>query len=339
MRPPERAPSGVPLVDVYRGAEIESVHAVAACAVTARGEVLLARGDVDVPVYLRSSWKPFIAATVVASGAARRYDLSDRELAVMCASHNGEPFHVAAVSGILKKLGLVASALQCGALAAAFEPAAETLCACGVEPSALHNNCSGKHAGILAMCLHLGFDPGTYLEREHPAQQRILAFCGRIAGADLERAPLGVDGCGIPVAAVSLTAAALAFARLACLDGVPGEDLAALAAVRNAMASEPAYVGGTGRFDSALIAATGGRIVCKAGAEGVHCDALVRERAGLALKVVDGSRRATAPAAVAFLKALGGFEPRELESLAAYAQPDVRNVAGRVVGRVSARDV
>jgi L-asparaginase II len=316
---------------------VESVHSVAACAVDASGAVAFECGDIDAPVYLRSAAKPFIGGAIVESGAAARYGFDARELAVICASHNGEPFHVDAVRGILKKAGLSEAALQCGAHPPSYEPAAAALVSQGVTPGAIHNNCSGKHAGILAMCAHLGFDTSTYLEAEHPVQQRILAFCARLSGDDPSRWPIGVDGCGIPVYATALRRAALAFARFATLDGVADADARALLAVRDAMAAEPAYVGGTGRFDSALIAATSGRVVCKAGAEAVHGDALLRERLGLALKIQDGGRRATPPAATALLDALGALEPGELEALAPYASPDVRNVAGRVVGRIVAR--
>jgi len=316
---------------------VESVHSVAACAVDVAGTVALACGEIDVPVFLRSAAKPFIGATIVESGAAERFGFDARELAVICASHNGEPFHIAAVRSILAKIGLDESALQCGAHAPSYEPAAAALLAQGVTPAAIHNNCSGKHAGILAMCLHLGFDIATYLEIANPAQRRILAFCARLCDDDPQRWPVGIDGCGIPVFATSLRRAALSFARFATLEGVAPADARALRAVRDAMAAEPAYVGGTGRFDSALIAATRGRIVCKAGAEAVHGDALLREGLGLALKVKDGGRRATPPAATALLTSLGALEADELEALAHFAAPDVRNVAGRVVGGIVAR--
>jgi L-asparaginase II len=179
-------------------------------------------------------------------------------------------------------------------------------------------------------------DLATYLEREHPAQRAILEFCARLCGDDAARWPVAVDGCGIPVFATPLRRAALAFARFATLEGVAKEDARALEIVRDAMAAEPAYVGGAGRFDSALIEATGGRIVCKAGAEGVHGDALRREGFGLAVKIVDGNRRATPPAVIALLNSLSALEPSESERLAAYAEPEVRNVAGRVVGMLRA---
>ena len=332
-----QGPSGVPLVDVTRGPAVESVHAVAACAVDARGREMLVLGDVDVPIFLRSSAKPFIAGAIVASGAAAHYDLDDREIAVICASHNGEAFHVETVRGILQKIGLDESDLRCGAHAPAYEPAAAQLAAQGRAPSAIHNNCSGKHAGILAMCRHLGVEHASYLEVDNPAMRRILAFCARLSDDDATRWPVGVDGCGIPAYATPLRRAALAFARLATLEGLAREDASALERVRRAMAAEPAYVGGTGRFDSALIATTRGRVVCKAGAEGVHGDALVREGAGLVLKVVDGNRRATPPAAIALLGAMNALEPDELAALGPFARTEVRNVSGRVVGAIGPR--
>jgi L-asparaginase II len=311
-----RVPSGVPLIAATRGPLVESVHAVAACALDARGGVRLSLGDVAGPVYLRSAWKPFIAAAVVASGAAARFGFEARELAVMAASHSGEAFHLEAVRAMLGKTGLGEAALQCGG------------------SPAVANNCSGKHAGILALCMHAGYDPATYLEEAHPAQRFIRAFCARLTGDDPDALPAGVDGCGIPVYATSLRRGALAFARFATLEGVAREDAAALASVRTAMAALPAYVGGTGRFDSALIEATGGAILGKVGAEGVHGDALLREGLGLMLKVVDGERRAVAPATLALLRELDALEASERAALAGFASVKILNLAGRSVGRI-----
>jgi len=329
--------SGVPFVAVTRGDVVESVHAIAACAADTQGNIALSYGDVDAPVYLRSAAKPFIAAAIVASGAAAHFGFDARELAVIAASHNGEPFHVDAVRGILAKIGLGAADLRCGTHAPSYEPAAAALAAAGEAPSALHNNCSGKHAGILAMCVHLGLDPATYLEPTHPAQRRILALCARLVGEPLDELPLGIDGCGIPVFATSLRAAALGFARVATLVDISVADAQALQTVREAMAAEPAYVGGTARFDSALLAVTGGHIIGKAGAEGVHADALLRSGLGLVIKVIDGGKRAVPPATIALLDELGAFVPGEAQALAQFASPAVRNVAGRIVGAIKAR--
>lgn len=327
----------MPYVAVTRGPLVESVHAVAACAARDDGTVALALGAVDAPVFLRSTAKPFIAAEIVRSGTAQRFGFDARELAIIAASHGGEPFHVAAVSGILAKIGLGPEALQCGAHPPSYEPAAAALAAAGVAPSALHNNCSGKHAGILAMCVHLGADPATYLHAAHPVQRRILGFCARLCDEPLETLLLATDGCGIPVFATSLRHAARAFARFATLGELADADAQALAAVRDAMSAEPAYVAGSGRFDSALIAQTGGRIVGKAGAEGVHGDALRREGLGLALKVIDGNKRAVPPAAMALLGELGALEAGERAALANFAAATVANVAGGAVGTIVAR--
>ena len=328
--------AGVPYVYVTRGALAESVHAIVACAVDASGTVALEYGDIDAPIYLRSAAKPFIAAAVLASRANERFGFDEREIAVMAASHNGEPEHVAAVSSILEKIGLDEGALQCGAHAPAYDPAAAALAASGAKPSALHNNCSGKHAGILALCRARGYDRATYLALEHPAQQEILALCGRLLGEDPTRMPLGVDGCGIPVFATSLRRAARAFARFATLDEVDDADAIALELVRYAVAAEPFYIGGTGRFDSALPQATRGRIIGKAGAEGVHADALLDQGLGLALKIVDGARRAVPPATMALLGELGALEPSARASLEGFAASDVTNIAGAVVGAIRA---
>jgi L-asparaginase II len=310
---------------------------VAACVADAAGRVELAYGAIDVPVYLRSAAKPFITAAIVASGAADRFGFDARELAVITASHNGEPFHVAAVEGILAKIGLDVSALHCGASPPAYDPAAAELAAHGHVPTAIHNNCSGKHAGILALCVHAGYPLETYLDPSHPAQQRILALCARMSDDDPSTWEIGIDGCGIPVYATTLRKAATAFARFASLECVSDDDAAALLRVRTAMLAEPAYVAGTARFDTALMAASRGTIACKAGAEAVHASALVARKLGSVLKVVDGGRRAAPPAQIAILEALGALDGAALAALEPFAVPEVRNVAGRIVGRVEAR--
>jgi L-asparaginase II len=324
------------IVRVTRGDLVESEHEVAACVADARGDVVFAAGDIERPVYLRSAAKPFIAAAIVASGAADRFAFDDRELAVIAASHNGEPAHVETVRGILAKIDASVADLRCGAHAPTYEPAAAALAARGEAPSALHNNCSGKHAGILALCTHLHLDRVTYRAATHPAQRSILALCARLADVPVETLSLGVDGCGIPVYATSLRRAAQSFARFATLEHVDDADAAALARVRAAMAAQPYYVAGSGRFDTALGEATRGRVVGKAGAEGVHGDALPRERLGLAVKVADGARRAAAPATIALLGRFGALDPGEIVALEEYARPHVFNVAGERVGAIVA---
>jgi L-asparaginase II len=325
-------------VDVTRGGYVESVHRVAACAVDAQGTVLDRAGDIESPVFLRSAAKPFIAATAIAAGVRERFNLEPREIAVMTASHSGQPFHVEAVASILEKIGMEESALQCGTHPPYDETAAEGLREEGMAPTALHNNCSGKHAGILALCLAIGADPTTYLSVENPAQQRILAFCARLSGDDAATWPVAIDGCGIPVYATALRKAAISFARLATLSGINSADARALGIVRDAMLAYPEYVAGTGQFDTELMIAGAGNVVSKAGAEGVHAAAAISQGYGYASKVIDGSSRARGPSSIAALQRLGVLDERQAGALARFARPPVYNRGGIKVGEIVSRD-
>ncbi len=326
------------LVEVTRGDLVESVHEVDACAVDSRGNVVYRAGDVEAPVYLRSSAKPFIAAAVVEAGAADRFGLDDREIAVMTGSHAGESFHVDAVRSILGKIGMEPSALQCGVHWPLGEAAADALRSAGEEPSVLHNNCSGKHAGILALCLTIGADPATYLSADNLAQRQILEFCARVSDDDAATWPTGVDGCGIPVYATSLYRAARSFARLATLAETGASDAGALARVRQAMVAHPQYVAGTGQFDTELMLAANGSLASKAGAEGVAGVAAIERGFGFVSKARDGSGRPRGPSTIAVLRALEALDAQQAIRLARFAAPSVYNRAGNAVGaiRVSA---
>ena len=307
-------------VEVTRGPIVESVHEIVAAAATARGDLLFSSGDVEVPIYLRSSAKPFIAAAAIEAGVREKFGLDAREISVMSASHMGEHFHVDAVQSILNKIGLTESSLQCGAQE-------------GRGESPLHNNCSGKHAGVLALCLAIGSDPNTYMDVKNAAQAAILAFCARMSDDDPNTWPIGTDGCGIPVYATGMRKAAMAFARFATLNEVSDKDAAALRVVRDAMIEFPEYVEGTGRFDSMLMASGAGSIACKLGAEGVHCLSFIPKGIGFASKVWDGTNRARPPVTMAALRAIGAPAAAAAE-LQAFAHPIVYNRAGRAVGAI-----
>ncbi len=327
------------IVEVTRGDIVESVHHVTACAVDARGNVVLEDGDVESPVYLRSAAKPFIAAAAVEAGVRERFALDSREIAVMAASHFGQPFHVAAVASILQKIGLDESALKCGSHLPYDQKSAAEIVRAGLEPSALYNNCSGKHAGILALCKIIDADPATYLELTNPAQRRILEFCARLSDDDADAWPVGVDGCGIPVYATSLRRAALSFARFATLEGVDTRDASALRVVRDAMISYPEYVAGTGQLDTVLMQVAAGAIACKGGAEGIHGVAAISRGLGYVAKVRDGGGRARGPSTIAALWRLGVLDEEKTMELARFARPVVYNRAGRAVGEIRAADI
>ncbi len=323
------------MVEVTRGDLVESVHHVAACAATPRGDVILKAGDIESPVFLRSSAKPFIAGAAIEARVREAFDLDMREIAIMSASHVGEPFHIAAVRSILRKIGLDESALQCGAHLPYDEAVAHDMLRHGRAPSAVDNNCSGKHAGILALCRVLGSDVATYMDANNPAQQHILAFCARLSDDDPATWPVAVDGCGIPVYATGLRKAAMAFARFGSLTNLAARDAQALLVVRDAMISHPEYVSGTGQFDTRVMGAGAGAIACKSGAEGVHGLTLIAQGIGLVSKVLDGTARARGPATMALLRALGSPVAHATE-LAGFVEPIVYNRAGHAVGAIRA---
>ena len=315
---------------------MESIHHIAACAADARGRVLFEMGSIDVPVFLRSSAKPFIAAAAIRAGARERFGLEPHEVAVMAASHTGEDFHVAAVRSILQKIGLDENALQCGVHPPYNAAAAARLQRDGSEPTPPYNNCSGKHAGILALSILLGADPRSYLNLDNPAERAILEFCARVSDQDVSEFILAVDGCGMPVYATPLRNAAIAFARLATLDCLDDRDAAALLEVRDAMVAYPQFVSGTGEFDSELMRVARRSLACKSGAEGVHATASMRAELGLVVKVVDGAARGRSPAVLALLHELAALQTNEMAELQAFVRPIGYNRAGRAIGEVRA---
>jgi L-asparaginase II len=326
-------------VQITRGGIVESVHAIFACAVDAGGKTALAYGDVDgFPVFLRSGAKPFIAAAVIEAGAREHFGLEPREIAVMAGSHGGQRFHVEAVRSILEKIDMPEDALQCGVHTPYNAAAALELERSGDPLTPIYNNCSGKHAGILALCKIMNADPLTYLDAENAAEQFILDFCARVSDVKAAEMPVAVDGCGIPVYAVPLRSAAVSFLRLATLEGLSPDDAAALRVVRDAMVAFPQYVSGTGEFDARLMEAGGGFFVSKAGAEGVHGVGVLTPGLGLVCKVLDGTARARGPAVLAMLKSLGVLSPAQLTKLADLERPIVYNRAGRAVGDIFARE-
>ncbi|HEY5425349.1 MAG TPA: asparaginase [Candidatus Tumulicola sp.] len=325
---------GEPFVGATRGDIVESVHRVAACAVDRNGATVFSMGTIDVPVFLRSTAKPFIAAAAVREGIVERFGLEPREIAVMAASHNGEPFHIDAVRSLLGKIGVSEDALACGAHPPYDPASAQALVRQGIPFGAIHNNCSGKHAGILALCKVLEADISTYREAGNAAERRILDLCARLCGQSAGEFVLGIDGCGIPVFATPLRNAALAFSRFATLDGLDDRDARALSIVRDATIAYPQYVAGTGEFDSALIRVGNGRVAAKSGAEGVFGMADVATGTGAVLKVVDGSSRACAPAALAIARELDLLDANMLAELNDFARPQLFNRAGTRVGSI-----
>ena len=331
------------LVEVTRGSLVESRHLGALAIVDSSGRLLYQVGSADLVSYLRSSAKPLQAVAVLESGAAEHFGLTDREIAIFAGSHSGEPFHTATVAGILGKLGLRVEDLACGAHAPMHKDTARCLEAAGEPPSALHNNCSGKHAGMLALARHLEAPTQGYFLPGHPVQRRIIAVVAALCDTPETAIALGVDGCGVPVFGLALRQAAYGFARLADPRGLAPLRARAIQRMVGAMHGFPEMVAGTDRFDTDLLRQTAPRLICKGGAEGYYCLGLPPDiqagrplGLGLALKIADGdqSGRARPVAAIQALRLMGILSSQDETALAKYGRPEVRNHRSDVVGQV-----
>jgi L-asparaginase II len=319
---------------------VESLHRGDVAVVAENGELLAWSGDPRRPVYLRSAAKPFQAMVLLSGGGERLFGLSGGEIAITCASHGGEPRHVRTVERLLTRGGFTAADLVCGAHLPMDEASARALLESGRAPTALHNNCSGKHAGILLACRMAGWDPAGYWKPEHPVERQILGCLARYSCVPAPRIGVAVDGCGLPVFRLPLSALALAYARLMAR-AVPGEtprERSVRRRVRRAMCESPEMVAGRRRFTTDFLRAGRGRWIGKEGAEGVYAIGLAAKGAagsvGIAFKIEDGSVRARDAVALAILAALRRLPPAAARRLSAYRTPSVTNSAGWVVGAI-----
>jgi L-asparaginase II len=321
------------LVEVARGAMVESRHAGAVAIADAHGHLLLALGDVERPAFPRSAVKALQAIPLIESGAADAFGLADEELAVACASHSGDDVHVAAVRSLLAKAGLDEGLLACGAHWPVSEKAARALMQSGRQPQAIHNNCSGKHAGMLAAAVQLGLDPHGYERPEHPVQVMIGRIVSEACGVALDSTRMAVDGCSVPTWSLPLGALARGFARLGTGQRLAPARARAAERLRRACFSAPVLVAGEGRFDTVVMSGLAPLVFSKGGAEGVQCAALPALGLGIALKVDDGAKRGSERALAEVLAVL---HPKARRVLAGWLDGEVLNWRGQSVGRISA---
>ncbi len=333
-------PGPAPLqVDVARGALVESRHAVACAVADANGRIVMQWGDIASPVFPRSAIKMLQSLPLVESGAADRYGCTPAELALACASHGGEPVHVAKVGQWLARMGRSVDDLVCGAHWPLSAEATRELAARGQLPTRLHNNCSGEHAGMLATALHLGEDIAGYARPDHPVQQRITAAIGDLCGFDAALAPTGTDGCSAPTIGIPLDRMAVGLARFGAPGALPPVRAAACRRLFGAMVAEPYMVAGAVRLCTAINGAGRGRVVVKTGAEGVYAAILPEKGLGLALKVTDGATRAAETALAALLDHLGIMDDDLHRAIAAVSGPVIKNWAGLSVGRIGVTEI
>lgn len=320
-------------VEVWRGGAVESRHRVSVAVFDGQGRMRANAGDPEVIIFARSAIKPMQALPLIDDGVAAAIDLTTAELALCCASHSGEPRHVDAALSILRKIGADAEALACGPHAPFHEPSARDLRERGEQPARVHNNCSGKHAGMLALARHHGWPLAGYHQLGHPVQQRMLEEVARWTGVDAEEIATAVDGCGVVTFAAPLSAFARGVAAFAAAARKPDTSECKLV---GAMTRNPEFVGGSGRLCTELMRAAAGRLFVKVGAEGVYLVGAPGAEMGIALKVEDGATRAAEPALIAVLRELNLLADEEVGVLARFAEPVIRNTRNENVGFVRA---
>lgn len=328
------------LAETTRGGMVESIHHGIVAVANPAGEIVASAGDVHQLIFYRSSAKPFQAIPVVESGAADRFGFTDRELALCCASHSGQPHHQAEVRAMLAKLGLTPEALQCGSIVP-YNAAEGARVQAGLETkSALMCDCSGKHSGMLAVCVHEGLPIETYIEINHPLQQRILGIMAQVLRVAVPDIVLGTDGCSLPTFGASVAACAKSWAALAAPDAVPAgfgrEHAAALKRLRTAMVAAPENVAGDGELVTDMMQLAGPRLYAKSGAEGLICFALPEQQLGVAIRVLDGSFRTHPVVVAAVLRQLKALDEATLGAIAARHPAELRNHNRRLVGEIRA---
>jgi L-asparaginase II len=292
------------LIELTRGGLLESAHAGAAALVRATGEVVASLGDIAWPVFPRSAIKPLQALPLIETGAARRFGFGAPEIAIACASHAGTAAHVTLVASMLARAGLTEASLHCGVHEPMDAAAARELVRSGRAATALHHNCSGKHAGMLATAVHLGEPAEGYWRPDHPVQERIRRVLEELTGTPLDAQACGIDGCSVPNWAIPLAGLARAFARLATGDGLDPERARRCAAVAEACWAHPDLVAGPGRLDSLAMQRMPRKVLVKGGAEGVSAGAFPERGLGFALKIADGAKRGADAATAAVIARL-----------------------------------
>jgi L-asparaginase len=282
-------------VRLLREGIIESTHRVQAVVSDSRGRVLSVAGNPETATFVRSALKPFQAIAVTSTGTMERYGLSDRDLAIICSSHQGTVEQARQAFNVLWRCDVEPTALQC--------PTPEG------KRSPLEYNCSGKHAGMLAVCRQRNFPLSSYLQRNHPVQRLILAKVAELLRIAPEEIIYAHDDCGAPTYFLQLAQIATLYAQLGSGDSLDMERII------RAMTHHPTMVAGDGQFDTELMRLSEGELVSKAGAEGIQCVARVGEDLGLAIKVTDGAKRAKYAIAIHLLKQMGWITPTVAETL------------------------
>jgi len=324
------------LVNNWRGSAIESRHRGAVAVVNAAGRTVLTLGDVQQPVFPRSSIKFLQSLNFVKSGALEHYNLDSRHVAMACASHNGEPDHVNIVNDWLSRLNLDLNDLECGAELPSHRATAFELMGDGKAPTRAHHNCSGKHLGMLSTCCHKELGTKNYRLYQHDVQRRWFEDMERLCSVRATSLPWGYDGCGIPSIAMPLHRLALGMARFADPSNLPAEDQDAVEIIGKAVTEHSYLIAGKERLCTALAQQLAPRVLAKVGADGVYAASIPERGLGVVVKVDDGSMKAVNVVLGAVLHLLGEIDEASHEALQRYIAPTLTNSRGEAIGRMEA---
>jgi len=325
------------LVELTRGNWVENRHRAAFVVTDASGKVIARAGDTARPIFPRSAVKSMQALAMVTSGAIDHFGLNDEELALACASHQGEPEHIEGVTRFLDHIGLSVADLECGAHAPTSAAARDAMRARHEAPTALCNNCSGKHSGMLSVALAMGVPTKGYVNREHPTQVAVRQAIETVIGEPLSLDRCGTDGCSIPTWAAPLDSWARGFARMATGEGLPANFAGSAKRLFDAATTHPFLVAGSNNLDTEAMTAFGGRLMLKGGAEGVFCGAVRDKGWGFALKIDDGHALASRALVAGLLLEIAEPDATQRALLDRYASQVIENVRGLDVGRLAVR--
>jgi len=326
------------LVEIYRDKVLESFHRGVVCVVDENGEILYSEGDVNQVSYPRSAMKLLQVLPLIEHGGIEKFNFTLEEIAVMCGSHSAEPEHLRVVNSILQKIGLDKTALHCGPQYPTSKKDTDDLIRKGEKPHDIHNNCSGKHAGMLSMCVLMGWPTKDYINPKHPLQQLILGLCASFYEYPKEKMTTALDGCSAPIFSVPVYNQAVGYKNLVHPKKFSSKIQSDCATVVEAVSKHPFMVAGTKRYCTDMMKITAPRIIGKTGAEGIFCMALPQDKVGVAIKIDDGKMLPQYHIAQAFVEATGIFSKEELQPLHHYAEDAIRNSNQYISGKIKVRD-
>lgn len=324
-----------PLSIETRSGRIECIHYGYVCITDANGKIIYHLGDPNTKIYLRSSAKPFIAIPFVESGAIRKYGMTMDEVAVICSSHSGQDFQRETVHSILHKLGLNEGNLQCGCAEPYNKNVQDQLIKEGKRPTPLYNCCSGKHAGMLALCKFCGYPIDHYNDADHPVQKLILKTMAELIGCSEHDIILGMDGCTVPSFMITLHQHSFLYALLAAGYQAKSKYSQSLGLINEAMRNKPRMVIGDGELCTELMKACKSKVIGKVGELGVYCVSIPEKNLGICIKIIDGKEEAVYPVVIRLLEQLDVLKRHEVEQLETFAHPKVTDNFGRILGSIA----